>query len=751
MSQSTNIAQSPQTAVRQPVMLDSEWAQAVADRAGLGDDVERVAEVLAETGVNAGTSPAARHTLRVSAVYFAGLKNVADDPAEPTHIEVRPFAFHHVFVDGMTAFATDGVNSAGKSTILGVLLWALRGEVVGGTISGDLQRDWLREAAVTFTVDGATLLVQWRIDNGRATGKICTVTHAGDADLEGLAKAGLSLGEEVVASSTDARLGGTQEAEVSWPGEQLVEDGVRTGRFQLLAEFVGDVQFKATMSAVFMPRLGLEPIKVWTKNRGAVDEHDAKVVPHGWAVLSQAFSIIDPDKPAVLGEVPNEVNQLLAVFLGSRWSQTVVTARWQLGRLRAQASGIRRRATTDDDARSSIKTALTERLESARAEIAGLLGVPSHQEVADAARAATRDALILTRAESTRLECERIERTSRVLLREGQADLHALTEAVATRRFWHSVRPSCCPRCDRQIEDAEWGREQEGQCSLCASPLVDLALVPAAEDSDVGELADELDEEDRIDDLATVRAQVEELEARVSRSRVALEQSVQSVQAASAAAAASAAELERLEHAASPRRRELELQIAALEGRLDERSAMREASADGDAELGELDATIRVLEAAEALALRARNAEHNQVLERVSEVITRLGVEFNVRHLVSARLDAGGRLPVVKGSTPHNFGRLPPGERLRLRAALIVGLLEVGAATGTGRHPGLLIIDNLTGHEITRSDAAAMAHRLSRVPGLQLITASTYGPVLVDAIGSHGEVVTPPEGHPFMF
>lgn len=747
MNQITRPPATAPVSARQPVMLESEWAESVATRAGLGDDVERVAAVLAEAGVYAGRAPAASHALRVSAVYFSGIKNVADDPEEPTVITSKPFAFHHVFRDGMTAFATDGVNSAGKSTILGVLLWALRGEVVVPTITGDVQRDWLRDAAVTFTLDGSTLLVQWRIDKGRATGRVCTVPNADDADLSGLAEAGMRVGAELLQSSSlDA-----SEESVVWPGEEFTRDGLRAGQHQLVAEFSGEALFKATMAAVFMPRLGLEPIKVWTKRRGAVDDHDATVVAHGWAVLSQALSIIDPDKPAVLGEVPTEVNQLLAVFLGSTWSQTVMTVRWQLGRLRAQVSGIRRRATMDGDARSAVHLALTNELELARGALSGLMSVPSHQDVAHAARVATRDAIALSQAEAERQECERASRTSRVLLGETQADLHALTEAVATRRFWHSVRPSCCPRCDRQIEDAEWAREQEGQCSLCANPFVELAPHPVPDEFSASEAAEEVDEEDRVDELATVREQVEFLQAQVSKTKTALDHAAEAAQAASDAAAASRAELERLERAASPRRRELELQIATLEGRLDERSTIRDAGTDADPELVDIDFAITVLTAAEKLAVRGRDAEHHQVLERVSEVITRLGVEFNVRHLVSARLNAAGHLPVVKGSTPHNFGRLQPGERLRLRAALIVGLLEVGAATGTGRHPGLLIIDNLTGHEITKTDAAAMARRLSQVPGLQLITASTYAPVLAEAIDAHGEVVSPPSGHRYMF
>jgi hypothetical protein len=218
---------------------------------------------------------------------------------------------------------------------------------------------------------------------------------------------------------------------------------------------------------------------------------------------------------------------------------------------------------------------------------------------------------------------------------------------------------------------------------------------------------------------------------------------------AQTAAAAAAETLSNLDRAASEQRREIENELNVLLGRLEERTIIDDAAgADG---LAELEFVAIVLKAALDIATAERDAEQKQLLEIVSAVITEFGIEFGVRNLVRADLNAAGRLTTLKGETPHNFSDLAPGERLRVRIALIVGLLRVGEQTGAGRHPGLLIIDDLTSHEIDRADASKIAARLTTQTDLQVIAASTYAPTLTEAIGGNGSVVTPPEGMDVMF
>lgn len=53
----------------------------------------------------------------------------------------------------------------------------------------------------------------------------------------------------------------------------------------------------------------------------------------------------------------------------------------------------------------------------------------------------------------------------------AEQDLAAVREAAVTKRFWHSLKPSCCPRCDAQVQQVQWERELEGACSRSNSPI----------------------------------------------------------------------------------------------------------------------------------------------------------------------------------------------------------------------------------------------------------------------------------------
>jgi hypothetical protein len=60
------------------------------------------------------------------------------------------------------------------------------------------------------------------------------------------------------------------------------------------------------------------------------------------------------------------------------------------------------------------------------------------------------------------------------------------------------------------------------------------------------------------------------------------------------------------------------------------------------------------------------------------------------------------------------------------------------------------VVDDLTTHEINPEDAAKIAASLSTIEGLQFLTASTLGPMLIDVVGSD-RVVMPTEGEVVLF
>ncbi len=735
-----------QAAARPTVLSDRDWAETVAAALGLEDDADitRVEEVLKEAGLSAGRPPAMQHRLRVTGLYFAGIKVIRDAENE-TVVETVPFSFQHTFSHNFTAFATDGINDCGKSTILGVLLWGLRGTVPLPTLQGDVREDWLRDVVLTLDLDAAHIVIQWRVYNGRPEGAIY-LANAG-VDLKPLKDQGLATAAREW-EATDP-----SEVPAIWPGQDLVSNLSDAGLATALASFETLKEFENAVGGVMMARLDLEPVRVWQKRSGGVDKHDASVSDHGWKTLSMALAIIDPTSGSVVGEEVFAVQHLMGVFLGSTWSPPRVTARWQLSRVEREIAGIRRRAQDDQDARRESLDKLKNELANKQLELDALGDVPAYIDVLAATEAASRDAVAASQAQRTWLEAAaeygQIERD----LERVTRDLHALVEAAATRRFWHSLRPSCCPRCDKEIDQEQWKREQEGNCSLCDGDFIELGeSAPASSETGEepdGDDYDLLDDEEAEDEISEVQAQVAELSRLQEEASRKDSEAKAALDEAREVAATSALALEQYDRSSALQRRQIEDRIAVLNGRIEEREAI-DAALD-DPLLAQQTFARDVFKAAGEYAEKERDKEQRQTLEIVSGVITDLGQKFGVRNLMSAKLGANGHLPVVKGVSRDNFSDLPGGERLRLRIALVVGLLQAGAQTGTGRHPGLLIVDDLTSQEINRGNAASMVKELTTLNDLQVITASTYAPILSEAAGELGDVVTPKAGSDVMF
>jgi endogenous inhibitor of DNA gyrase (YacG/DUF329 family) len=754
-------------------MSENEWSEAVAAEMGLQEpgDVERVSSVLLDNGIRPGR-PRSPHRLRVLAVYFSGLKHVKITAEVGGHTQddvpttTVPFAFAHEFSDGFTAFATDHVNDAGKSTVLGVILWALHGVAPVPTLQADVRSKWLREAAVLFDVDGVVHQTSWRVAGGVPMGGIYTLASLTDVNLAQLRIAGIAaatlegettlVGDDTQPKAVEDVGIGTGvvpkgDAEIVWPASELVAELVANGQATPATTFENAEEFEAAVGNVMLDRLDLEPVLVYAKNPGALDASDGKVIQHGWGALSQALSIIDPTAPTVLGEDSILIQHLMGVFLGSGWSHPTATAHRHLKKADGELAARRRRREVDRDGNQREIDEMKDQLAALNLRISEYGDVPPFDFVMETTGRANSDALAASQAYrrmlSAAAEWGEAERTHAT----AERDLFALTEALATKRFFHSLRPSCCPRCDAQIDIDKWAREKEGHCSLCDSEF----LGSQAEDngaesgSDLEQpIADHQPDEEE-DQIMALREQVTQLAARAGELSSLHDIAGDERERLAGIAASSENELAALDRSVSEERYNVERQIARLEGRIAERE-MLNVGAEGDRDSARAEFMRSVFAAAKKLAAAKKDDEQRETLRLVSEVLTELGFEFGIRNLEKATLRANGHLPVIKGGHEEKFGGLNAGERLRLKIALIVGLLRAGAQTGRGRHPGLLVVDDLTTHEINPDDAAKIAQSLSAIEGLQFLTASTLGPMLIDVVGSE-RVVMPVDGEVVLF
>ena len=763
------------TAKSGKIMSETAWARTVAARLELTDEagIARVTEVLKDARIRTGRTRG-RHRLKVCSVYFTGIKHLkpsddkvdlggdrhsvnrvegvetdadrgggsnidaesaTDGEPEPvaTTAAVSPFGFCHEFRSPFTAFATDHVNDAGKSTILGVILWALRGDPPSPTLQSDIRNRWLREVAVVLDIDGARFVIAWMVRNGRPEGGIYAV------------QPGRSVGvaqwrEQALAVARD-ELDNDGPTDRPWPATHELAMMVDAGTARLVTPFLDDDQFSDAAGDFMLSRLELDPVRTWAKRPQAADAHDGSVIEHGWPSLSAALAIIDPTVGTVMGEHVMLTQHLLGVYLGAKWSHTVYAARRNLVRTQAEVASLRRRAKADQDASVEDLTRLQLELAGKKTELDALGDVPDYDAVLEATRHANRDALLLQQTKTAEYDAASAYGIAERELSGARRELYVQAEAQVTKRFFHSLRPSCCPRCDAELGADQLERERDGHCSLCDGEFVDQPGVTAGLAVDAGGSTG--DPED--DSLAAIRDHLEDLNTLVSQLSERHDAAREASANAETAAATSADALLLLDRAASTERRHLENQIARLEGRIAEREGLNNGRID--AQIEPIEFRERVYDAALRLATVERDLDQRQMVSDVSDTMTALGVEFGIRNLERAELRANGSVQVTKGGGDvSKYSDINAGERLRLKVALIIGLLRAGDANGNGRHPGLLIVDDLTTHEVSPENAAAMARALADAVGLQLITASTLGPTLQEAAGKDAVVMADETG-----
>lgn len=683
-----------------------DWVGAVAQRTDADRDV--VTEVFNRYGIVGPKPVPTRRQLRVDAIHFAGVKNLADDQDAAIRRFV-PFSFHRGFTTPVTAFVSDGKNDAGKSSTLDILKWGLRGS---SKVAGDVQK-WLRQVCLLLTISGERILIAWRVDDGVPRGQI--VVLSGGVDLDDFSVATATVMAEHGNQAADA---GGPVFGLELPVDSLVKRLIGDGAF-VIGNFDGHDEMEAAVGEFMMQRLGLDTLTQWTRVAGATDADDGNLVGHGWHLWSQALAITKPSESSVIGETPFQAQNVLNTFLSTEWSATRLAARAQKKGIEGQLAGILRRRSRDSASREA--SAHTLRAEKAEAE-AQLNSIPVSGMTAEdveaalaAVNAATAD---FTRTQRAVSDAALAYGSAERELHAAEQDLAAFKEAAVTKRFWHSLKPSCCPRCDAKVQPEQWAREQEGSCSLCNNPIDEAEQAP---DSDRGD--DEIVDDD-IDPVTLA-------EQRVTQQTAATERLSALHDEAMAQAKTAETEFERASevisnvHGDPIERRALELRIAVLEGRIQERSQPPEVEPEEAA----LTTDAQILEAAEAFAGTSAKNDFAEALASVSAQITSLGKTLGISNLEKATLQANAHLPVVKGGEKTAFGKLTDGEKLRLKIALVVSLLDVGTTSGLGRHPGLLIVDSLASEELNRENGELLLRELDRVAetyNLQVITSTAH-------------------------
>lgn len=630
-----------------------EWLDAIANRAKV--DTSRVESVLtARHIVPTPVLPAPRR-MKLLSISFGGTKQGVEDDGLYT------FEWPDLN-DGLWGMMTDR-NLRGKSSIIEVVRWLMR-----GSPSPNLQDDvktWIHDACLRFDLDG--------------------IEHEVRLDCQNGASGTLSRRTSTMATPT------------------------------VLASFNSDKQFEMVMSDFFLRAFSMEGLATWRESDS--EENTGHAVVHGWPALSGAM-FIGTNYDVVLGDLPPTTGtqaRLMQMYLGVPWVSTLATA---AAALKLVESGneleVRRRnqgARAKQTRVKVIKASLAEKREALNAQ-------PS-----DEAIQAELSALSGRYSDTKRREKAMQERLDRETLAEQQAsaaylqdrrELQTHKDSTAAGSIFRLLDPSCCPRCDHEIDQARKKKEAtSNSCSVCGENI------SSTEDADV--LRKELEASIKASKAAFDKA--EKNRGLADESLQALQADLESIQTKSEALT--------LQLGAFDARKLLANEIAVLEGRLEE------AGFDpGSDEVSDDEAVV--LKAIVSETETRSKAVRDEFLTEVSISLLHFAQRFGMHSLSKAQLRGNASLILTKGGADTSFSKVTKGERLRLKVATVLAMIQVGERRGVGRHPGLIMIDSPAAQEIAPEDLRELLSGLKDIrdelPHLQIFVAGVTSKAMNDHI-----------------
>lgn len=452
-----------------------------------------------------------------------------------------------------------------------------------------------------------------------------------------------------------------------------------------LAEFSTEREFEAVMADFFLRALAMDTIMTFRESKDP--NESGQTVGHGWVAFSGAM-FIGTNYEVLLGDMPvaSGLNpRLTQMYLGVPWVSTLASAKSALQAVQNSVDLRHRKNSQGQAARQARVEQIKTELEASQHELSQL---PSDKELRD------RLAVLSNRyAEMKRKEQglqQWIERDTRArdlaeaAYNEDRRDLSTHLDSIAADGVFRMLDPTCCPRCDHSIPESRKKQENSTHaCAICGESI--------ATNEDAQFLKTELEERVNASKTAFEKAVAELKDATADLTKI--QESVTAMQV----------EIdEKTSHLGSfSRQQHLLTSIAVLEGRLQE--AAFEPAAENDGKEGSQD-ELRILNAIVTETENRVKTVREDLLKDVSDRLVEYAQRFGMHSLSEASLKSNATLMLVKGGSSTSYSRVTDGEKLRLKVATVLAMIEVAEKRSVGRHPGLLMIDSPAAHEVAPED-----------------------------------------------
>ncbi|MFJ1458679.1 hypothetical protein [Nocardia sp. N2S4-5] len=542
-------------------------------------------------------------------------------------------------------------NLRGKTSVLEIITWCLRGSP-RDRLQADVRR-WLSDVELDATVAGQVLGFRLSLAQGE-----------------------LTRGDVLSATDLDALTNGDVA-------------GSRSGVSTLIRSRAVD-DFAAQVSTLMLDRLDLQPM-VNTMKKGK----QVGTQTHSWPTYFSAINLpAGPDKPLV-GEqsMGGLAGRLLQVFLDLPAAAVLTRVKAARDVLQAEVTAERLRSRQAVEQRTADRTRVQEALTTAEGDLARLRQQAPGPSLTDLAVAASQRAREVADAQD---ECDELNRVYREARRQRQADektLNNVKESEIARLLFHGLDPSACPRCETPITTQR--RQEELNVHRCAVCTAEVAGEPAADDEVEKEAQARLDASRAAE--SKVRGELDAAESALSQLTAQLDTAQQQLRTDSTADAVRD-------------RMSAELEVARWKGALE--MLPQEGGAEGEQE----NTVLAVLAGADKVLDQDSKSAAADLLTELNAEIVELSHRFGMTALESVEIDRAARLKVIKGGGAQStFSKQSPGEQVRLRIAVVIALLRVGARHGISTHPGLILLDSPKAEEVQDLDAAALFTELAKL------------------------------------
>lgn len=378
------------------------FKDAVAERA----KVTRAAVdlVLADVGADAEISVRRADNLAIRRLSFSGEKKASG-------IQDGRYSFlWDALTPGLWGVLSEGANQIGKSTVIEVMLWALRGRT--RSLKPEV-RAWIEEVELEFTIGPEAYCVSFSDFDAVPRGKLV----------------------------------------MSVPGP------VRT-----LDTFEGDEAFESLMGDLMMRRFALQPIP----NVSHTGDEATQYV-HAWTAYV-ASMFIEGSHPAILGDVTVGALwwRMLHLFVGMPYAAAHMALRNAITLSQAQReSSVSARAVQQNYAADIRKLeAELKRVETALKGISA--EVVSSRELDDMMMESASLTREVAELQAKLVPAQLGSNSLKTQKDEARAAVRRLSDGAASRRVFAGLSPVCCPRCASSFEaERTEVEDSEGRCAVC--------------------------------------------------------------------------------------------------------------------------------------------------------------------------------------------------------------------------------------------------------------------------------------------